>query len=92
MQLADPCRNVKQKAEPAHPVEKLYLADFATLRRKSTDGFKDLAEKAEDPGVSLRRGTFETRVTFADVDGADHDGAAKRDTGDDTENLELCIA
>ena len=92
MQLADPCCYVEQKAKPAHPVEKLYFADFATLRGKSADRFKDLAEKADDPRVSLGRGPFKTRITFADVKGADYDGAAKRDTGDHTENLELGIA
>ena len=92
MQLADPCCYVKQKAEPAHPIEKLYFADFATLRGKSADRLKDLAEKADNPRVSLGRGPFKTGITFADVEGADYDGAAKGDTGDHTENLELCIA
>ena len=92
MQLADPCCYVKQKAEPAHPIKKLYFADFATLRGKSADRLKDLAEKADDPRISLRRGPFKTRITFADVKGADYDGATKGDTGDHTENLELRIA
>ena len=92
VQLADPCGNVKQKAEPAHPVEELHFTDFATLRWKSTDRCKYLAEKAEDPRVNLGRGPLKTRVTFANVEGADNDGTAKGDTSNDTENLELCIA
>lgn len=92
MQLADPGRNVEQKSEPAHPVEKLHFTDFATLRGKSTDRVKYLAEKAEDPRVGLRRGPFKTRIAFADVEGGDHNCTAKGDTGDDTEDFELRVA
>ena len=92
MQLADPCCYVKQKAEPAHPIEKLYFADFAALRGQSADRLEDLAEKADDPRISLGRGAFKTRITFADVEGADYNSTAKGDAGDHTENLELCIA
>lgn len=92
VQLADPGCNVEQKAEPTHPVEKLHFAYFATLGGKSTDRLEYLTEKAEDPRVSLGRGTFKTRIAFANVERSDHDGSAKGDTGDDTENFELCIA
>lgn len=92
MQLADPGRNVKQEAEPAHPIEELYLTDFATLRGKSTDRLENLAEKAEDPRISLGRGPFKARIAFADVERADYDSATKRDACNHTENLELCIA
>ena len=92
MQLANPGCYVEQKAEPAHPVEKLYFADFATLRGESSDRVEHLAEKAEDPRFGLRRRSFKMRIAFTDVEGADDDCAAKGDTGDYTENLELCIA
>lgn len=68
MQLAYPGCDVEQKAEPAHPVEKLHFTDFATLGGKSTDRFEYLAEKAEDPRVSFGRGAFKTRIAFADVE------------------------
>ena len=92
MQLADPGCNVEQKAEPAHPIEKLHFADFATLGGKSTDRIEYLAEKAEDPRVGLGRGPLKTRIAFADVEGGDYDCTAERDTGDDTENFELGVA
>lgn len=92
VQLTYPGSDVEQKAEPAHPVEKLHFADFATLGGKATDRLKYLAEKAKDPRVCLGRGPFKTRIAFADVERGDCDGAAKGDTGDDTENFELCIA
>ena len=92
MQLADPGRNVEQKAEPAHPVEELHFADFATLGGKSADRVEYLAEKAEDPRVGLGRGPFKTWIAFADVEGCDCNCAAEGDTGNDTENFELCIA
>ena len=92
MQLAYPGCNVEQKAEPAHPVEKLHFADFATLGGKSTDRVEYLAEKAEDPRISLGRGAFKTRIAFADIERGDYDSAAEGNTGDDTKNFELCIA
>ena len=77
MQLADPGCNVEQKAEPAHPVEELHFADFATLWGKSTDRVEYLAKEAKDPRICLRRGAFKTRIAFADVERGDYDGAAK---------------
>ena len=92
MQLADPGCDIEQKPEPAHPIEELHFADFATLGGKPTDRIKHLAEKAEDPSVSLGRRAFKTRITFADITCGDYDGTTERDTGDDAQNLELCIA
>lgn len=92
VQLTDPCCDVKQKAEPAHPVEKLHFADFATLGRQSTNRLEYFTKEAEDPRIGLGRGPFKTWITFADVERSNENGTAERETGDDTENFELCIA
>ena len=53
VELADIGGHVEEKAEPAHPVKELGLADFADLRGQAEDCVEHLAEERQQTWRSI---------------------------------------
>ncbi len=77
VELADVGGDVEEEGEPADPVEELGFADFADLGVEALHGVEDLVEEAEDAEFLFWGWTFGARVSFADADAGEEDGAAE---------------